>query len=75
MAAFIQHLKNGFYAAREYNTLKLIPMCQTLAGYQGGYFSGDLRAGINVALLAFPQGMAYALIAGLPIQYLSLIHI
>lgn len=31
--------------------------------------TGDLRAGINVALLAFPQGMAYALIAGLPIQY------
>ncbi len=25
--------------------------------------------GFNVALLAFPQGMAYALIAGLPIQY------
>ena len=30
---------------------------------------GDFRAGLNVALLAFPQGMAYALIAGLPIQY------
>ena len=30
---------------------------------------GDLRAGVNVALLAFPQGMAYAAIAGLPIQY------
>lgn len=29
----------------------------------------DLRSGINVALLAFPQGMAYAAIAGLPIQY------
>lgn len=28
-----------------------------------------MRAGINVALLAFPQGMAYAAIAGLPIQY------
>ena len=28
-----------------------------------------MRAGVNVALLAFPQGMAYALIAGLPIQY------
>ena len=28
-----------------------------------------MRAGLNVALLAFPQGMAYAAIAGLPIQY------
>ncbi len=31
--------------------------------------SKDLRSGINVALLAFPQGMAYALVAGLPIQF------
>ena len=29
----------------------------------------DARAGLNVALLAFPQGMAYALVAGLPIHY------
>ena len=30
---------------------------------------GDFKAGINVALLAIPQGMAYALVAGLPIHY------
>lgn len=30
---------------------------------------GDLRAGVNVALLAFPQSIAYSLIAGLPAQY------
>ena len=30
---------------------------------------GDLRAGFNVALLAFPQGMAFAMIANLPIEY------
>jgi SulP family sulfate permease len=29
----------------------------------------DARSGLNVALLAFPQGMAYAVIADLPIQY------
>ena len=29
----------------------------------------DLQAGLNVALLAIPQGMAYALIAGLPLYY------
>jgi len=29
----------------------------------------DLRAGVNVALLAFPQGLAYAAIADLPIVY------
>ena len=30
---------------------------------------GDLQAGVNVALLAIPQGMAYALVAGLPIHF------
>ena len=29
----------------------------------------DFQAGLNVALLAIPQGMAYALIAGLPLYY------
>ena len=33
------------------------------------FSKGDLQAGINVALLAIPQGMAYALVAGLPIHY------
>ena len=33
------------------------------------FSKGDLKAGINVALLAIPQGMAYALVAGLPIHY------
>ncbi|MCH2155265.1 MAG: SulP family inorganic anion transporter [Opitutales bacterium] len=49
--------------------LDWFPIRKTLARYNGEKFSGDIRAGINVALLAFPQGMAYALIAGLPIQY------
>ena len=33
------------------------------------YFFRDTKAGINVALLAIPQGMAYALIAGLPLHF------
>lgn len=69
MPAFIQHLRRGLKAARDYNTLDFWPLRESLDGYQKGYIAGDLRAGLNVALLAFPQGMAYALIAGLPIQY------
>jgi len=38
-------------------------------GYGKTEFRSDARAGINVALLAFPQGLAYAAIAGLPIVY------
>jgi len=40
-----------------------------LRNYDKGHFSKDLAAGFNVALLAIPQGMAYSLVAGLPIQY------
>jgi SulP family sulfate permease len=32
-------------------------------------FKNDLIAAVNVALLAIPQGMAYALVAGLPVAY------
>ncbi len=45
------------------------PILQTFAQYDPQKWSGDWRAGINVALLAIPQGMAYALVAGLPISY------
>jgi len=45
------------------------PMRKVLGSYDSSSFKADLRAGLNVALLAFPQGMAYALIAGLPIEY------
>ena len=37
--------------------------------YKSEYFKDDLLAGITVAILLIPQGMAYALIAGLPPVY------
>lgn len=49
--------------------LDFMPLRKTTKGYCSKKFAGDFRAGLNVALLAFPQGMAYAMIAGLPIQY------
>ncbi|MDQ8186523.1 SulP family inorganic anion transporter [Pelagicoccus sp. SDUM812002] len=49
--------------------IDLFPLRKTAAGYNGKAFSGDFRAALNVALLAFPQGMAYAAIAGLPLRY------
>ncbi|MFP4069958.1 MAG: SulP family inorganic anion transporter [Verrucomicrobiota bacterium] len=69
MAGISQQVKRTVKAAKEYNTLDFFPLRHSLAKYGRRDLPGDLRAGINVALLAFPQGMAYALIAGLPIQY------
>ena len=40
-----------------------------LSDYKSDYFKSDLAAGITVAVLLIPQGMAYALIAGLPPLY------
>lgn len=48
--------------------LSFIPIVQTLRHYTWAKAKGDARAAVNVALLDFPQGMAYALIAGLPVQ-------
>ena len=53
----------------EISQLDLFPIRTQIRGYGKEQFSADFKAGINVALLAFPQGMAYALIAGLPIYY------
>jgi SulP family sulfate permease len=51
-------------------TLKrLIPILQWLPNYNGSRFRGDLIAGITVAIILIPQGIAYALIAGLPPIY------
>ncbi len=46
----------------------IFPLLQHIAGYNRQKFFADLRAAVNGAALALPQGMAYALIAGLPIQ-------
>jgi sulfate permease, SulP family len=52
-----------------YNKLDFAPLRKTAANYSRYKLGCDLRAGVNVALLAFPQGMAYAMIAGLPVSY------
>jgi len=72
VSSIFQYAKQAAVAAKDYNVLDFFPIRRTLNGYREdfkGHLLGDTRAGVNVALLAFPQGMAYALIAGLPIQY------
>jgi len=41
-------------------------MLQWLRKYRRGQLPGDISAGIVVAMMMIPQGMAYALVAGLP---------
>ena len=47
----------------------IFPIFDWILKYKTEYFKDDLLAGITVAILLIPQGMAYALIAGLPPVY------
>ena len=46
-----------------------IPILNWLPDYKSEYLKDDFIAGVTVAVLLIPQGMAYALIAGLPPIY------
>ena len=48
--------------------LRLFPLGDVIKNYSFAKAKADVKASINVALLDFPQAMAYALIAGLPVQ-------
>ena len=48
---------------------KLLPLFSQLSDYGPEKLRGDLSAGLTVGVMLIPQGMAYALIAGLPPIY------
>ncbi|WP_088032806.1 SulP family inorganic anion transporter [Evansella clarkii] len=45
---------------------KLMPIFEWLPNYKKSDLSGDMSAGLIVAIMLIPQGMAYAMLAGLP---------
>lgn len=46
-----------------------LPILQWLPKYSRADLKGDLPAGLTVGVMLIPQGMAYAMIAGLPVVY------
>ncbi|MDT0538981.1 solute carrier family 26 protein [Croceitalea sp. P059] len=48
---------------------RYFPIFEWLPKYKKKYLAGDFSAGITVGIMLIPQGMAYALIAGLPPIY------
>lgn len=48
---------------------KIFPITSWLGNYKRAYLGNDLFAGVTVGIMLIPQGMAYALIAGLPPVY------
>lgn len=49
--------------------MHLFPFLSWIKRYNRSYFKHDASAGLTVGVMLIPQGMAYAMIAGLPPQY------
>lgn len=47
----------------------IVPFIPWMRRYNRRFLRADLFAGLTVAVVALPQSMAYALIAGLPVEY------
>jgi SulP family sulfate permease len=51
------------------NFRRFVPITEWLPRYQGQQLRGDVAAGLTVGVMLIPQGMAYAMLAGLPPIY------
>ena len=51
------------------NLKSFFPIIESLSNYSKALFKSDLSAGLTVGVMLIPQGMAYAMIAGLPPIY------
>ncbi|QQL44437.1 SulP family inorganic anion transporter [Sulfuriroseicoccus oceanibius] len=51
------------------STIRMWPSLGAFKGYSRGALKADFGAGLNVALLGLPQGMAYAAVAGVDIVF------
>ncbi|NOQ91838.1 MAG: sulfate permease [Flavobacteriaceae bacterium] len=51
------------------NFKNYLPILDWLPNYKKEWFKGDLFAGITIGVMLIPQGIAYAIIAGLPPIY------
>jgi SulP family sulfate permease len=48
---------------------KYLPFIDWITNYRKDFLQGDLTAGLTVGVMLIPQGMAYAMLAGLPPIY------
>lgn len=51
------------------NIKSILPILDWLPNYKKQHLRGDINAGLTVGIMLIPQGMAYAMLAGLPPIY------
>ena len=67
MRFFWKHVLRNVRQNKFDNLPDLLPLRHHFKSVSPANLGADSKAAVNVALLAVPQGMAYATIAGLPI--------
>ncbi|KAJ4480514.1 sulfate transporter family-domain-containing protein [Lentinula edodes] len=65
---FSQFNRNPIQQAINY-VVALFPIIGWISRYNLGWLTGDVIAGLTVGIVLVPQGMSYAQIATLPVQY------
>lgn len=60
---------NKEYLRKMINLSSVFPLAETLKHYDKKDFQADLYTGLTVGVLLIPQGMAYAMLAGMPPIY------
>ena len=68
-SALVLPLFSSIARALRRTRLSLFPLAGYLARYRSSELLPDAFAGLNVALIAFPQSVIYALMADLPVKY------
>lgn len=69
MCSIINRNLHRIYTNRKEICLNRVPILKWLPTYKLNYLFHDFVAGFTVGLTAIPQGIAYAIVAGLPPQY------
>lgn len=67
--AYIQPGSKQMIMKSKSSITKYIPILDWIKTYSGEDAKGDLNAGVTVGIMLIPQGMAYAMLAGLPPIY------
>lgn len=69
VCSIVKRSVHRMYTDRKQIMMNRLPILKWVPTYRLSYLFYDFIAGLTVGLTAIPQGIAYAIVAGLPAQY------